>query len=222
MKDFYNLINECFYPSIFRNQEAETTLSYFQRIMMLRISAENELLELRRTSQKEDFTILYRRLQDAIAGANGWLVVFGSPEWKEVVKDREGAVQRVFTIITRQCQELQTFFEGHILPTQKPRANKENAPRNTPLGKALEEYGEFLSTAEVIDLFHLSTNNDNGRRTIFNWEKEGYLINVAPQSDETTSTGKRKRGGNKLYRKDSILKNTYLQEKFNATCNSLR
>ena len=78
-----------------------------------------------------------------------------------------------------------------------------------PLQKTLDEYGEFLTTRDLVAIFRCST------RTIYNWEKEGLLVNVSATNNEINAIGRKKRGQQKLYLKEVVLKNTMLQEKFN-------
>ena len=80
----------------------------------------------------------------------------------------------------------------------------------SPLQKTLDEYGELLSVNDLTEIFHCD------RRTITNWEAAGYLHNVAETSQETNTLGRRKRGQEKRYRKDAVLKQLKLQEKYNA------
>lgn len=80
----------------------------------------------------------------------------------------------------------------------------------TPLTKKLDDYGELLSVKDLTDIFQCD------RRTITNWEAEGYIHNVAETSQETNSVGRRKRGKEKRYRKEAVLRQVKLQEKYNA------
>lgn len=83
----------------------------------------------------------------------------------------------------------------------------------TPLTKKLDEFGELLSVKDLTEIFQCD------RRTISNWEAEGYIHNVADTSQETNSFGRRKRGKEKRYRKDAVLRQVKLQEKYNALLN---
>lgn len=82
--------------------------------------------------------------------------------------------------------------------------------QETELSRKLNDYGEFLSVRDLTEIFHCD------RRTISNWEAEGYIHNVADTSQETNSSGRRKRGKEKRYRKDAVLRQVKLQEKYNA------
>ena len=75
--------------------------------------------------------------------------------------------------------------------------------------KALEDYGELLSVKDLTEIFGCSS------RTITNWEASGLIVNVAETSDEVNAVGRRKRGQEKRYRKEAILRNIALQEKYN-------
>lgn len=79
----------------------------------------------------------------------------------------------------------------------------------SPLAKKLESYGDFLSVKDMTTIFGCVP------RTISNWEREGRIVNVASTSEELTASGRKKRGAEKRYRKDAILRSAYLQEKFN-------
>ncbi|MBR4758360.1 MAG: hypothetical protein IK084_06085 [Bacteroidaceae bacterium] len=75
--------------------------------------------------------------------------------------------------------------------------------------KALEDYGELLSVKDLTEIFGCSS------RTITNWEASGLIVNVAETSDEINAIGRRKRGQEKRYRKEAILRSIALQEKYN-------
>ena len=80
----------------------------------------------------------------------------------------------------------------------------------TALHKKLDEYDELLSVNDLTEIFHCD------RRTISNWESEGWLHNLAETSQETNCLGRKKRGKEKRYAKDAILRQVKLQEKYNA------
>lgn len=92
----------------------------------------------------------------------------------------------------------------HSIPTIKP------SIQTSPFEKKLEEYGELLSVKDLTDIFQCD------RRTISNWEVEGYIQNVAETTQETNSVGRRKRGKEKRYRKEAVIRQVKLQEKYNA------
>lgn len=101
---------------------------------------------------------------------------------------------------------------------QKPRkveSIQEEPKLESKLHKKLAEYGEFLSVKDLCDAFHVTP------RTVANWEAQGFLVNISAVSEETNSLGRRKRGPEKRYLKESVIKNVALQEKFNALLQSL-
>lgn len=74
--------------------------------------------------------------------------------------------------------------------------------------RTLDNYGDFLSVKDLTTIFHCTP------RTITNWETKGYLFNVAETNSDTTRAGRKKRGAEKRFRKDAILTQIELQEKF--------
>ena len=106
------------------------------------------------------------------------------------------------------------FLEG-FSGEEKKAQKKKVAPTETiieqesKLSKRLSEYGEFLTVADLTQIF------DCVPRTITNWEKEGIINNVAKKSDEINAVGHRKRGQEKRYHTEAILRSVVLQEKFN-------
>lgn len=90
---------------------------------------------------------------------------------------------------------------------------EKTAPREkvsvNPLSKPLEQYGDFLTVNDLTAIFGCSP------RTVFNWERDGLIVNVATTSDETNSVGRKKRGQEKRYRKEDVLKSVALQQKLN-------
>ena len=84
-----------------------------------------------------------------------------------------------------------------------------DVPRQSKLRSKLEEYDEFLSVKDICDIFKITP------RTVSNWESQGLLINLSEVSDERTSLGRKKRGKKKQYRKDTLIKNVTIQEKYN-------
>ena len=98
---------------------------------------------------------------------------------------------------------------------EEKKAQKKVAPTETiieqesKLSKRLSEYGEFLTVADLTQIF------DCVPRTITNWEKDGIIVNVAKKSDEINAVGHRKRGQEKRYRTEAVMRSVVLQEKFN-------
>ena len=76
--------------------------------------------------------------------------------------------------------------------------------------KKLENYGDLLSVKDLTEIFGCTP------RTISNWETKGWIVNVAATSDEVNAAGRKKRGQEKRYRKDSILRSVLLQERYLA------
>ena len=76
--------------------------------------------------------------------------------------------------------------------------------------KKLQDYGDFLSVKDLTEIF------DCTPRTITNWEEKGWIINVAETSNEINAAGRRKRGQEKRYRKDTIQRSVFLQERFRS------
>ena len=76
------------------------------------------------------------------------------------------------------------------------------------LAKKLEEYGELLSVKDLTGIFGCTP------RTIANWESKGLILNVSETSEEINAVGRKKRGQEKRYRKDTILRSVALREKF--------
>lgn len=76
--------------------------------------------------------------------------------------------------------------------------------------KKLQNYGELLSVKDLTEIFCCTP------RTITNWEEKGLIVNIAETSDEINVMGRRKRGQEKRYRKDSILRSIALRERFES------
>ena len=92
-------------------------------------------------------------------------------------------------------------------PTTK---KKQELVQASKLEKKLQDYGELLSVKDLTEIFSCTP------RTITNWEEKGWIVNVAETSDEVNVMGRRKRGQEKRYRKDSILRSIVLQERFES------
>lgn len=91
---------------------------------------------------------------------------------------------------------------------EKPTPKKEKPAEVDKLAKKLEEYGELLSVKDLTEIFGCTP------RTITNWESKGLILNVAETSEEINAVGRKKRGQEKRYRKDAILRSVALREKF--------
>lgn len=105
------------------------------------------------------------------------------------------------------------YLEG-FTGTEK-KAHKKEVPsepvkeQESKLSRRLSEYGEFLTVADLTQIFDCTS------RTITNWEKDGIIVNVAKKSDDLNAVGHRKRGQEKRYRTEAVLRSVVLQEKFN-------
>lgn len=93
----------------------------------------------------------------------------------------------------------------------KPSPTENTAKSETPLQKKLSDYPELLSVKDITEIFGVSS------RTVKNWEDEGYLLNVSETSVEETALGRKKRGKEKRYKKEAVIRNIHLNEKFNST-----
>lgn len=69
-------------------------------------------------------------------------------------------------------------------------------------------YGETMSSKQLADFFKVSV------RTIFEWERKGYITNISTKSYETTSSGHKKRGEEKRYLTSDIAKSVEMQRMF--------
>jgi hypothetical protein len=71
-----------------------------------------------------------------------------------------------------------------------------------------EKYGDTMSAKQLTEYFKV------GERTIFEWERKGYITNISTKSYETTSAGHKKRGEEKRYLTSDIAKSIEMQRKF--------
>lgn len=72
-----------------------------------------------------------------------------------------------------------------------------------------KEYGSMMSVKQLCKVFNVQS------RTIYNWEQKGYITNVNQTSDETTSSGHKKRGEEKRYLTSDVAKSVELRRKLN-------
>ena len=92
-----------------------------------------------------------------------------------------------------------------------PTAKKEQKPVEvSKFEKKLQDYGELLSVKDLTEIFGCTA------RTITNWEANGWIVNVAETSEEVNALGRRKRGQEKRYRKETILRSLALRERFES------
>lgn len=71
------------------------------------------------------------------------------------------------------------------------------------------KYGDTMSVKQLCEFFKVV------ERTIYTWERKGYLSNISVTSEEKTSAGHKKRGDTKLYLTYDIAQNVEMQRKFN-------
>ena len=103
---------------------------------------------------------------------------------------------------------------GRIDEPSGPSQEDKSIQKETTFEKELAKYSELLTVKDIMEIYHLTTD-----RTVRRWEEQGLLINVSEVSNETNSNGHRKRGKNSLFRKDAVLSNIKLNEKFNELVN---
>ena len=72
-----------------------------------------------------------------------------------------------------------------------------------------KEYGSTMSVKQLCKVFNVQS------RTIYNWEQKGYITNVNQTSDETTSSGHKKRGEEKRYLTSDVARSIELRRKLN-------
>ena len=119
-------------------------------------------------------------------------------------------LQTIEALLLQSVDKTLSYFGVDSASSESPR--QENVIHRTPLQKKLEEYPELLTVKDIMDIFQLKTD-----RTVRNWEKEGLLTNVSEVSTERNSNGHLKRAKEKRYRKEAVLHNLLLNEKYNAT-----
>ena len=92
-----------------------------------------------------------------------------------------------------------------------PTTKKEQPPVEvSKYEKKLQDYGELLSVKDLTEIFGCTA------RTIANWETNGWIVNVAETSEEVNALGRRKRGQEKRYRKETIMRSLVLRERFES------
>lgn len=80
---------------------------------------------------------------------------------------------------------------------------------NTIYQALYSEYGSTISVKQLCKVFGVHS------RTIYNWEQKGYITNINPTNDDTTSSGHKKRGEEKRYLTSDVAKSIELCRKFN-------
>lgn len=137
---------------------------------------------------------LHAELDYALKGKDS-----GKVDWLSFqVKKADEAIEYV--------KRVRTDMEGP--QEEKPTRKKEKPVEVDRLAKKLEEYGELLSVKDLTEIFGCTP------RTITNWESKGMILNVAETSEEVNVVGRKKRGQEKRYRKDAILRSVALREKY--------
>lgn len=71
-----------------------------------------------------------------------------------------------------------------------------------------QRYGDTMSAKQLTEYFKV------GARTIYDWERKGYITNISAKSYETTSSGHKKRGEEKRYLTSDIAKSVEMQRIF--------
>lgn len=80
---------------------------------------------------------------------------------------------------------------------------------NTVYQTLHKKFGDTVSAEQLSKFFKVHT------RTLYDWERKGYITNISAKSDDTTSAGHKKRGEEKRYLTSDIAKNIEMQRKFN-------
>lgn len=84
----------------------------------------------------------------------------------------------------------------------------DNNTATTVYQTLFKKYGSTMSVKQLTEFFQVQ------KRTIFDWERKGYLTNISTISDELTASGHKKRGDEKRYLTSDIAKNIEMQRKF--------
>ena len=130
-------------------------------------------------------------------------IIAGHPEFESFYQ-----LQTIEALLLQSIEKTLSYFGVESASSESPR--QENVVKKTPLQKKLEEYPELLTVKDIMDIFQLKTD-----RTVRNWEKEGIITNVSEVSTERNSNGHLKRSKEKRYRKEAVLHNLLLNEKYN-------
>lgn len=80
---------------------------------------------------------------------------------------------------------------------------------NTVYQTLYKQFGDTVSAEQLSKFFKVH------KRTLYDWERKGYITNISAKSDDTTSAGHKKRGEEKRYLTSDIAKNIEMQRKFN-------
>lgn len=134
-------------------------------------------------------------------------IIAGHPEFEPFYH-----LQNIEALLLQSVEKTLSYFGVNSASSESPR--HENAIQQTPLQRKLEEYPELLTVKDIMEIFQLKTD-----RTVRNWEKEGLLTNVSEVSTERNSNGHLKRSKGKRYRKEAMIHNLLLNEKYNELVN---
>jgi hypothetical protein len=99
--------------------------------------------------------------------------------------------------------------EEHITNNNEKETTTCSNINNTIYQALYNKYGSTISVKQLCEVFGVHS------RTIYNWEQKGYITNINPTSDDTTSLGHKKRGEEKRYLTSDVAKSIELCRKFN-------
>lgn len=191
------------------NKQLIELSSYLKHLHEMKRGFEDSLFQaVPEPSFKEQLHIIAKRLQDIISRYND----YKNHELLSLTLGKEHELQN------QMAEEALTYLKDNygILPDKQFQftSTKESSTiqpsKPSRFQRTLDEYGELLSVKDLTAIFRCD------RKTIYNWEKKGYLTNVSETSGETNVLGNKKRGEEKRFLKEAILKRIELQEKFNS------
>ena len=132
----------------------------------------------------------------------------------DMAEQQKFYIQRVidFLEIPLEKKELSTD-SVEVVETQNSTGNIDDETSDALITKTVyqvlyEKYGDTMSVKQLAEYFKV------GDRTIFEWERKGYITNISTKSYETTSAGHKKRGEEKRYLTSDIAKSVEMQRKF--------
>ena len=193
------------YIGILKAQPEGDFDAYKEHVKTAEIAFRSALTQVALEVENEKRLILfYRDFNDLAKTLKSCRPRRGEAEWLafEAMKADEAAdyIKRVQADLSDEPQVSDT-----------PTAKKEQKPVEvSKLEKKLQDYGELLSVKDLTEIFGCTP------RTITNWEANGWIVNVAETSEEVNALGRRKRGQEKRYRKDTILRSLVLRERFES------
>jgi len=127
------------------------------------------------------------------------------------------SLQVIDGILFDSVNKALSCFEAKVKKLEKRNTVKKESDTDdrvkseTPLQKKLSDYPELLTVKDIKEIFGVSD------RTVTNWQRDGLLVNVSEVSEEQTILGRKKRGKEKRYKKEAVMHNLLLNEKYNAT-----